>query len=395
MRIILTIDYSPWSAYGGGAQRSTHNLATTLARRGHDVSVVFTKPPWERVSIPAAIAYDLRWATLLALRSRRNAPLRPLSAFSVAGVVRNLLNGNAATIVHSNGEEGGMIGTLRRKHRFGFVSTPRHPRYPPALLNGRPLGTVEWLRLAVFDGKYLMQRRAARSADVVSPPSAWAAELVGRAFGIDPDRLRPVPNGVPDEFLKYTWECRLDGPLVFFGRFDQTKGVDTLIDALGLLGAEGPRTMIIGRGADRGAVKRRVGDVGLDSRVEFHDWMTHDELGDVLSAASMVVLPSREENFSLGVLAAMAVGAPVISTRVGGTPEIVTDGETGLLVPPDDPHGLAQAILSLRHDNTFSRRIADAGRAHVRSTLTWDQAARRFEEIYESIANVNSRAWTR
>ena len=92
MTIILTIDFSPWSAYGGGAQRSTHNLACALCRRGHDVSVVYTKAPWETVAPPDDLPYTVHWATFFDVRSRRKAPLRPLNASSVARVVKGLLD---------------------------------------------------------------------------------------------------------------------------------------------------------------------------------------------------------------------------------------------------------------------------------------------------------------
>ncbi len=391
MKIILTIDYSPWSAYGGGAQRSTHNLATALARRGHDVNVDFTRPPWERVPLPAHLPYTVRWATFFGLRSRRNAPLRPLNAVSVARTVRSLLGKNEQAVVHSNGEEGGLIHWLRPRHRFGFISTPRHPRYPRALLENRRLSPLAKLRLAVTEGKYLMQGSAARHADLCVPPSAFAADLVRRAFGLDATRLRVRHNGFPEEFLSYEHDPvrAEDGPLVFFGRFESTKGVDVLVEALGLLGSLSPRTFIIGRGPEEQALRHAIDNLGLADRVHLLPWMTHDELGERLTTARMVVLPSREENCSLAVLSAMAVGAPVISTRVGGTPELIRDGETGLLVEPGRPDLLAHAIARLLVDPKLSRRLGASARQHVREELTWDATAEAFETLYNTLPAVS------
>lgn len=387
MNIILTIDYSPWSAYGGGAQRSTHNLAQALCRRGHAVSVVYTKAPWEHVACPADLPYDVHWATFFDLRSRRRAPLRPLNASSVARVVQRLLDQQPVAVVHSNGEEGGMIHQLRRSYRFGFVATPRHSCYPETLLNNDRLSPWQKTWLALTEGKYLMQGRAARQADLCVPPSAFVAGLVRRAFNLDPSRVRVVPNGVPDEFLAYQHDPQAahEGPLVFFGRFDPMKGVDTLVEALGLLGARAPHALLIGKGPEQHVLQKRIQVLGLSDSVEIRPWMTHDELAQTLTSARMMVLPSRMENFSLSLLSAMAVGVPVIGTSVGGTPEIIQPGQTGLLVEPDDPRTLAAAIEYLCHDADLARHLGQAGRTYVRTHLTWDRVAASFEALYQTL----------
>ncbi len=390
MYVVLTIDFSPWSDYGGGAQRSTHNLAKALCRRGHRVSVVYTKPPWEHVRLPDDLPYQVHWAFFHDLRSRRAAPLRPLNAFSVARVVRRLIERGEEVVVHSNGEEGGMVDRLRPRHRFRFVATPRHPRYPQTLLDSDRLSRRDLVRLALTDGKYLMQGRAARRADVCAPPSAFAADLVRRAYKLDSARLRVVHNGVPEEFLPYRNdpEAARQGPVVFFGRFEHTKGADILVEALGQMGDETPHTLLIGRGPDRGPLVDRIVTLGLDRKVKLLPWMTHDELAAVLTTARLAVLPSREENFSLAVLSAMAVGAPVISTRIGGTPEIIDHERTGLLVEPGSPRHLADGMGRLLRDHTMARGLAEAGRKHVRTHLTWDVAAEAFEAVYQSITPV-------
>lgn len=387
MRVIYTIDYSPWSAYGGGAQHSTHNLAAAMSRRGHDVSVVYTKPPWEHVEVPPDLPYTVHWAPFLDLWSRRRAPLRPLNAFTVARTVRRLIEPGTATIVHSQGEEGGRIDHLRPDHSFGFVATPHDPHYPEPLLENSSLSLHKKIRLAITDGKYMMQGCTMRSADLCTPPSRYAAERVHRAFQVDPDRVRVVQNGVTDTFLAFTRqpEKARHGPTVFFGRIVAQKGVDTFVEALALLGDEVPPALIIGRGAAQQQIEHRIEQEKLSEHVRMQPWMTEADLGSMLTRARMVVLPSREENFSLSVLSAMAVGAPVISTRVGGTPEIIDDGENGLLVAPDDPGALAAAIARLNQHPALARRLGEAGRKKVRNQFTWEAAAHRFEGLYREL----------
>ncbi|PSQ96392.1 MAG: hypothetical protein BRD55_06925 [Bacteroidetes bacterium SW_9_63_38] len=388
MDIILTVNYSPWSRYSGGGQRSTHNLGLSYSERGHDVTVVYTKPPWEQIKVPADLPYQVRWATFFGLWSRRAAPLRPLNAYPVARTVRDVIQeADEPVVVQCNGEEGARIPDLRPDLDFGLVATPRYSEYPAALMQKEPLSAWTRVRLFLTEHKYLAQGDIARKADRSVPPSAYAARMLHDAYGIPDDRLDVVHNGVPREFLEYDHDPAAveEGPLVFFGRFAKHKGVDTLIEALEHLGDDAPPTRIVGRGVLEDELRTQIDRLHLNDRISFHPWMTHHELGEALREARMAVLPSREENFSLAILSALAVGTPTISTDVGGTPEIIDDGNTGLLVPADDPPALADAIHRLQSNPDDARRIGASGQSHVRNHLTWAVAAEQFETLFGDI----------
>ena len=127
-------------------------------------------------------------------------------------------------------------------------------------------------------------------------------------------------------------------------------------------------------------------ELGLTDKVELRDWVDHDELGKLLTESSMAILPSREESFSLAVLSAMAVGTPLITTRVGGTGELVEHGENGVLCPADDVGALGGAIEQLCRQPARAAELAARGRRHVRDAFTWEVAARKFESLYERLA---------
>lgn len=398
MRLVLTCNHSPWSPYSGGGQRSTHNLACALAARGHHVTVVFTKPPWEPVQMPPHLPYRVRWAGLWDVRSRRQAPLRPLTAVTVARQVSELV-AEGAQVVHANGEEAALLPRLRQRLPFALVVTPRYPSLPPALLQRDQGGTLRaWsqrLRLALHETKYVTLGAALRGADAVSPPSHYAADLMQRAYRLRDAQMRPVHNGVPLEFLAYDWSPTptptptagpgTPRPLFFFGRFAEDKGVDTLIDALSRLGVRAPAAVIAGRGPLRSRLVSEVQRRGLDQRVTWRDWLSHDALGAQLQASAMAALPSREENFSLAVLSVMAVGTPLITTPVGGTPEVMQDGRTGSLHAPGDAAGLARAIERVQADPKRAATMAGAAKQRVRTDFTWQAAAARFEDLYASL----------
>ena len=385
MRVILTCNYSPWSSYSGGGQRSTDNLARALVRRRHDVTVVFTRPPWERVPVPADLPYRLCWAGLTTIRGSSPGPLRLTSILPVARVVARLVRQGGPVVVHSQGEESAALPSLRRtmKRPFGLVVTPRYPVVPAAILAGATATVIQRLRSLLFDSKYVALGLALRGADFCSPPSAYGARLVQRAYDLRDEQIEPVHNGVPAEFLDYRWEPG-DGtrPILFFGRFARAKGIDTLLDALLTLGPRGPRAVLVGRGPAQREIELRIRNAGLGDRVTLHGWADHHTLGKLLCGASMAVLPSREENFSLAVLSALAVGTPLVTTPVGGTPEVLEHERNGLLVETGDGVALAGAIDRLIRDPAFAARLGAAGREDVRREFTWDMTASRFETLY-------------
>jgi glycosyltransferase involved in cell wall biosynthesis len=386
MRVILTVNFSPWSPYSGGGQRSTHNLATALAGRGHDVTVVYTRPPWERFTVPRDLPYAISWAALASRRSRSGAILRPLTAVTVAHSVARLLHESrgAPVAVHGNGEEAALVPRLRSHHAFAFVMTPRYPSFPEGMRDGTWRRRIGGLRHWVRGTKYATLGLALRGADRFCPTSQSSADEVARVYGLDPTRCRVVPNGVSPAFFQATRSSEAErGPLVFFGRMAREKGVDTLVEALGRMGDRAPHAVLIGRGPMEAPVQRRLAELGLASRVELVPWLDAPELASRVASASMVVLPSLEESFGNAMAEAMAAGAPVISTTAGSIPEVV--GDTGLLVPPEDPAALAEAIVRLASDRELAARLSDAARRRASERYAWPAVAGTFAAIYEEV----------
>jgi glycosyltransferase involved in cell wall biosynthesis len=406
VRVILSSNFSPWSAYTGGAPRSTHYLATELSRRGHHVTVIFTKVPWERIEPGEPTLYDLRWATLLNPGSGRVGPLRPFTACTVAKIARRLLedfrksHGEETAIVHANGEEGALLPRLRRRLPFGLVVTPRYPALPAALNGQSPTSPLRRLATLVRQPKYATLGVALRGADYCSPPSAYAAQLFQRAYGLDPGRVRPVHNGVPGEFLNHHWRPASGAPgtpgtidrrpILFFGRFSHSKGVDVLLEAFaGINRIAAQHLVLVGSGPHRARYLDRIRALKLDDRVQLREWATHQDLAQLLTSSSIAVLPSREENFSLAVLSAMAVGIPLVTTAVGGTPEVVKHGKNGLLCEPGNASQLRDAMNRLLADPAYASELGTAGCELVRRSFTWEAAARKFEELYATLSVAN------
>ena len=110
-----------------------------------------------------------------------------------------------------------------------------------------------------------------------------------------------------------------------------------------------------------------------------------DDVGELLAAADLFVLSSRSEGLPLSILEAMAAGLPVVASDVGGVPELVVDGETGLLVPPGDPHALAAAIDRLLDDPDLRRRLGAAGRLRVSEQFDLESTQRAHLDLYRTL----------
>ena len=159
-------------------------------------------------------------------------------------------------------------------------------------------------------------------------------------------------------------ELELTGPtLAFAGRLGPQKSLDVALEAV----AELPEVWLVvaGDGPDRGTLERRARELGVDGRARFLGSVPRDGVLRLFRAADASVLSSSWENLRRTVLEALAVGSPVIATSVGGVPEVVRDGENGLLVPARDPQALADAIRRFFADEQLRARLTAAAPGSV------------------------------
>jgi len=220
------------------------------------------------------------------------------------------------------------------------------------------------------------------------------------AEGIARSRLLTIKNGIDLERFAFSGSCP-GGPIVAVARLSPEKDVANLIRAAAIVRRSDPdlRIEVAGDGQCLPELRRLVAELGLEGQV-----LLLGEVGDVaglLARGRLFVLPSRSEGISLTLLEAMARGLPVVATRVGGTPEVVVDGETGLLVPPGDPAALADAVLRLQRDPEAGRRMGEAGRPRVERIFDVRRMVAEYEALYvdaemrECRATSSGRAGTR
>jgi glycosyltransferase involved in cell wall biosynthesis len=201
-----------------------------------------------------------------------------------------------------------------------------------------------------------------------------------RLMGEERAAAAPGPNG----------KLRLLG----VGRLVAKKGFDVVVDACGELDRRGVpfEAVIVGPDDDAGpGLRRRIAELGLDGRIRLQGQMSQEELYAEYRRASAFCLPCRildngDRDGIPNVLAeAMAAGTPVVTTPISGIPEIVRDGVNGLLVEPDDPRAVADAVVRLREDGDLARRISGEARATVARELDGERLAGTLQTLFREV----------
>jgi glycosyltransferase involved in cell wall biosynthesis len=190
------------------------------------------------------------------------------------------------------------------------------------------------------------------------------------------------PVSVPGEVAKPEREART---VLFLGWLQREKGVFDLVQAMPAVLRAVPqaRFVLAGRG-DRAALLSLARSLGVEEALELPGWVEGDRKDQLLRAADVFVLPSYYEGLPVGVMEAMARGIPVVATRVGGIPDLVAHGVSGLLLEPGRPAALAQAIVSVLTDATLRARLREAAHREVRCYST-DAVVAELEALYRKL----------
>ena len=372
MRILLVHNLPPWDPRAGGGQRIQHEIAVHAAAAGHDVRVLYSGDGVDAPDTP----YRMVWAN----EHRRLIA----NAVAVARAARRLLAEWRPEVVHGSAAEAGLL-PLVLPPDVPLVATSHHPD-PPALPPSlSPLSPSSFAVLRRLQNPYLEAHLLRRAHRVVAT-SAWGADIL-REFGyLPPSRpVAVVHNGVGEDWMRTDAAThRPSGrpTILFVGRLEPAKGWDVLLAAMAR--PEAPRSAqiaFVGTGPDEQVLRESLAGQGLTDRVELVGWLDPPGLQDRLSKAVAMVLPSRRENYPLALLEAMAAGVPVVTTRVGGIPEMVDDGQSGLLVPPDDPTALAAALTRVSTDDGLRSKLIEGGR-EVAERHRWDRIVARLVVEY-------------
>jgi glycosyltransferase involved in cell wall biosynthesis len=289
----------------------------------------------------------------------------------VAGLVElvRLLRRERPDILHASSSKAGVLGRLA------------------AALAGVPIRifTVHgWAFTAHSGAAARLYRSADRLVRRLTTVTVCVAEHE-RAMGLaartcSAARTIVIPNAIDANAVPRARHDRSIPLLVAVGRLKAPKDFLTLVRAVALLPQESCECLIVGEGPERAQLEAEIERLQLRDRVTLAG--ERSDVPELLAGADVFVLSSDSEGMPISVLEAMAAGLPVVASRVGGVPELVLDGETGLLVGPGNPEGLAGALRRLLADPQLRRRLGDAGHAQVREHFDLGSFRRAHVELY-------------
>lgn len=262
-------------------------------------------------------------------------------------------------------------------------------RVPVIICSRRDLGHLDWYATR----KRSWLRRIQRISNLVLTNANAIRDLVIKE-GILPAKVRVIPNGIriadftaaPPRREQFFPNASVGQLIVLVGNMhSDVKGHTSLIRAAREILREFPQACFVfaGDGARRGEFERQASQVGGPHNFCFLG--RRADVPQILASCDIAVLPSKAEGLSNALLEYMAAGLPVVATSVGGNGEVITGGETGLLVPPEDDRALAAAVLRLLRDPELAQRLAKRGQEHVERHFSGEQLIRRVDELYSEL----------
>jgi glycosyltransferase involved in cell wall biosynthesis len=377
----------------GGVERHVAEIAPRLFALGHRVEVftsdLYREFPWER--LPDAVPRQ----ETTAFGAVHRLPVLSLPGELHYTWFRGLgraLDRFAPDVVHAHTYGTHQVAVAaRRRRRVGtpFVLTAHF----------HPVWSIEGggarRRLRNFYDRRLAGPLVRRASRLIV--QTQEEERLVRALGLELPPVTVVPPGYtpvaapsPDG-RPFSEQLGLPGPFfLFVGRLASNKGLLRLAEAFAPIARRDRSASLVVIGADGGvgpALDARLGELGIADRVRRLGHLADDrDLAQAYREARATVLPSDYEAFGLVLLESLAQGTPVVASRVGGIPEIIEDGRSGLLVPPGDVPALGEALERLWSDPALARALGESGRREVVPRFTWEGLVDRLDAVYREVA---------
>jgi glycosyltransferase involved in cell wall biosynthesis len=359
----------------GGAETLLLDLTAGLTLRGHEVTTLFGEPGWLKDKFQEA-GFGVGTVELGAR-----------TLFGEARRLARLIRDDGYDVVLAHGARVNLLGSIA------------------ATMASRPSVSVEhnvddWRRS--FSVLNWADRIAGRLNTKRIAVSRAVREMLVKQHIVPLSKIVDVPNAVslPDarpraevrkEVCEATGFHDSDFIAVVVERLAPQKGHRFLLDALPLCRGKLPnlRVLVCGEGDLRGALEAYAMELGVADMVYFAG--NCDQVHDILQATDAFILPSLWEGMPIALLEAMGGGRPVIATDVAGTPEVVEDGVSGILVRPQDPTALAEAIQRVASDGLLAGRLAAGARSRIARDFSIDTLVDRYEAVLGSVAAAGGR----
>jgi glycosyltransferase involved in cell wall biosynthesis len=296
-------------------------------------------------------------------------------------------------IVHGQSPSSYGYGLLRRRdilfvvtlHGTSFGEFGFYFDVPLSFINGNVVFAAMGEALSAF-----LTSIEYRCADKVIAVSRALAEETAAFYRLPKERIVTIHNGI--DLLSFTdsqvGENR-EHTILSVGRLSWRKGYRYLIDAMPYVLSEYPnaRLLLLGDGDQKTPLQRHVKKLGIDNSVLFLGRVSAERLHSLYHEADVYVQPSLYEPLGIAILEAMSMRKPVVGTRVGGIPELITNDVEGLLVEPGNSLQLVRAIMHVFSDSSCRRRFGSNARKRVEREFTWEAIAEKTLDLYTNLVN--------
>ncbi|MEJ5378274.1 MAG: glycosyltransferase family 4 protein [bacterium] len=394
----------------GGQGVYVQYLAQELVRLGHSVRVISGPPyPWlpegvQLHKVESHIFFGYSSSQILAntplkrllsplnfyeFSSSRIGVFPEIRAFSFRAYerLREMLQKETLDVIHDNQCLGyGFL--LMKAFSVPLVATIHHPlSIDRRTWFETPSGLRQKIKMLLYY-PLVMQRIVAANMDRIVTVSQDASIQIQRDFKIPAQRIRVVYNGLDtDVFKPLPQQQRVPKRILFVGNVaDRKKGILYLLQAMAEVDSAAHLVIVDGGTPTRVSAWDLVKALGLDNRVSVTGKIGREELVRLYCSAQLAVVPSLYEGFGFPAAEAMACEVPVVATTAGALPEVVgRDQSCGTLVPPRDPHALAQALNALLAQPGKCLEMGKAGRRRVLTHFTWRKAAEQLVDIYREM----------
>ncbi|MBI2834988.1 MAG: N-acetyl-alpha-D-glucosaminyl L-malate synthase BshA [Acidobacteria bacterium] len=376
----MTVGMVCYASVGGSGIVATE-LAKALAMRGHSVHVVSSEAPFRLGGYQAGLSFH-----------RVHSPAYPLFRepqylLSLATKIVQLAREHHLDIVHAHyAIPHATAAYLARQ----ILADTCHDTVP------RVITTLHGTDITIVGSDASYSETVAFSieqSDGVTAVSQSLKEETYRALEIDSD-IRVIPNfldcdthrrvEVPELRRRFLENGRFEKLVTHISNFRPVKRIERVVEIFRLIRERVPaKLLLIGEGPEVGGAARRVHEAGLGDAVEMLG--EQDEVVALLSISDLFLLPSSQESFGLAALEAMASGVPVVASRVGGLPEVIDDGLTGFLHPPDALRAMADSGVRLLTDPELHQRVSRAARRVVERRFCADRIVPLYEAYYEEV----------
>ncbi len=385
LRVGLYSPNYPGVSGDGGIGTYTRALAESLVRSGHTVCVLTTGAVTQRSYAAEAVPVDIIGRSHMGLFDRMAPGVR--ASWLVGQAALHLTKEFKLDLFEFPNWEGLGIWYAARRH------IPMVVRLSTSLAETQQIDSlpITWQ----LRSEMAREKIHANLADALVTHSYAHRVTMASELGVDANRIKVIPLGVP-VYPQFTRGRKTEAhqTVVFLGRLERRKGALDLLNAIPLVLRQAPNTRFVLIGTDRphcpgGRTHRQYLENefprSVQQNVVLAGALGDEEVTRYLQTADLFVAPSLYESFGLIFLEAMRWGTPVVGTRVGGIPEIVCDGESGVLVSPGNHHELASAISELLLDEQRRLTLGEKGRKRVESHFSVQLMAARTVEFYVGV----------